>query len=70
MDSATILVSGKPKRIKILDYDYDSEVFTKIGEAYEKTVTVPTIQLGNATVKLLDMASLSEFALTWFKENL
>lgn len=70
LDSATILVSGKPKRIKILDYDYDSEVFTKIGEAYEKTVTVPTILLGNATVKLLDMVSLSEFALTWFKENL
>lgn len=70
LDSATILTQGKPKRIKILDFDYDSDVFIKIGEAYEKTVTVPTTQLGNATVKLIDMASLSDFALTWFKENL
>lgn len=70
LDSATVLVNGRSKRIKILDYDVDSEIFTQIGEAYEKTVTVPSIQLGNATVKLLDMTSLSDFALNWFKETL
>jgi len=70
LESSTILKNGRPKRIKILDIDTDSEIFTKIGEAYEKTVTVPSIKMGEATVKLIDMVSLHDFALAYFKEHL
>jgi aminoglycoside 3-N-acetyltransferase len=70
LESATILSSGHPKRIKLLDYDYDSELFTQIGLAYEKTHSIETVLLGNATVKLIDMVSIHDFALAYCKEHL
>lgn len=70
LESSTVLVNGRPKRIKILDPFTDSDCFVKVGEAYEKTVNVPTLTLGSATLKLIDMTSLHAFALNYFKETL
>lgn len=70
LESATLIVNGHPKRVKLLDYDYDSDLFTQIGLEYEKTHQVNSLILGNATVKLIDMTSLHAFALTYCKENL
>lgn len=70
LESATVLVNGKTKRIKILEPDIDSELFPALGKAYEKTVAIPTVTLGNATLKLIDMTSLHTFALNYFKETL
>ena len=70
LESATILINGHPKRVKLLDYDYDSELFTQIGLEYEKTHHVESLILGNATVKLIEMTSLHEFALAYCKEHL
>ena len=70
LESATILTNNQPKRIKFLDYEYESDIFSAIGSEYEKTHTVPSIPLGNAVIKLIDMPSLHEFALAYFKEHL
>lgn len=70
LESATILHNGKPQRIKYLDYDYDSDVFNRIGAEYEKTHAILTIQLGNAVCKMIDLSSLHDFTLTYLKENL
>lgn len=70
LESANVLKDGKVKRIKLLDFDYDSEIFNDIGVAYEQSTIVPFIQLGNATCKLIDMVSLHDFALRYLKEHL
>ncbi len=70
IDSATILHNGKPKRIKILDYDYDSDAFTQIGLAYEKEHPIQSVQLGSALCKVIDLNSLHIFTLNYFKEHL
>lgn len=70
VESATVVHNGRNKRIKFLDYDYDSDVFKVIGAEFEKKHQVPTIKLGNATCKLIDLSTLHEFTLTYFKEHL
>ncbi len=70
LESATLKVNGKDKRVKFLEYDTDSEIFSLIGAEYEKTHEVKTLSLGNATCKLIDMSSLHEFTLKYFKEHL
>jgi len=70
LESATIKVNGKDKRVKILDVDTDSEIFNQIGAEYELTHEVKTLNLGNATVKLIEMSSLHEFTISYFKEHL
>jgi len=70
VESATILQHGHNKRIKFLDYDYDSDVFKVIGAEFEKKHNVPSIMLGNATCKLIDLNTLHDFTLAYFKEHL
>ncbi len=70
IDSATIEENGKPKRIKILDYEYDSDIFTQIGLAYEKEHSIQSVQMGSAVCKVIDLSSLHAFTLNYFKEHL
>lgn len=54
---------------KYLDYDYDSDDFAALGEAYEATHTVSKTTLGNATLRLVDAADLVAFGTTWLKAH-
>lgn len=47
----------------------DGEDFTQIGEDFEKSHTVHTVQIGNATVKLMSQRRIVDYAVKWIEEN-
>lgn len=52
------------------DYDYDSDDFIKIGEAFEKSSDIVTDgKVGNADCKLFNIKAAVDFAKKWIIEN-
>ena len=47
----------------------DGEDFEKIGEDFEKTYFIPTVQLGNAAIRLMNQRDVVDFAVQWIEEN-
>lgn len=47
----------------------DGNDFEQIGEDFEKSNTVNTVQIGNATVKLMNQRQLVDYAVKWMEEN-
>lgn len=64
-----LMENGQRVFKKYFDYDYDSDDFEALGQAYETHTTVAKVTLGNATLRLIDAASLVAFGTTWLKEN-
>lgn len=64
-----VIENGQRMFKKYLDYDYDSDDFAALGEAYEASHKVAKTTLGNATLRLIDAASLVAFGTYWLKEN-
>lgn len=47
----------------------DGENFEKIGEDFEKAYSIPTVQLGNAAIRLMNQRDVVDFAVQWIEEN-
>lgn len=47
----------------------DGNDFEQIGEDFEKCNTVNMVQIGNATVKLMNQRQLVDYAEKWMEEN-
>lgn len=47
----------------------DGEDFEKIGEDFEKAYSIPTVQLGNAAIRLMNQRDVVDFAVQWIEEN-
>lgn len=47
----------------------DGEDFEKIGEDFEKTYSIPTVQLDNAAIRLMNQRDVVDFAVQWIEEN-
>lgn len=47
----------------------NGEDFEKIGEDFEKAYSIPTVQLGNAAIRLMNQRDVVDFAVQWIEEN-
>ena len=47
----------------------DGEDFIEIGKAFELFCSVNKVQLGNATLRLMNMRQLVDFAVEWIGKN-
>ena len=64
-----MLVDGQRAWIWFEDFDYDSDDFMALGNAFEMKHPVSRGKVGNADCRLFDMKSGVDFALSWILEN-
>lgn len=69
IDHSAILENGKRVWKAYETLFVDGNDFEQIGEDFEKSNTVNTVQIGNATVKLMNQRQLVDYAVKWMEEN-
>jgi len=68
-DAAAMFVNGERVWQVFNDYDYDTDDFVAIGQAYEAEHTVVSGKVGMGVAKVLDMRSIVDFATVYMKEH-
>jgi aminoglycoside 3-N-acetyltransferase len=66
---APMMIEGERKWQWFRDFDYDSDDFNKVGEAFEKTHEVAKGKVGNAVCCLFDLKEGVDFAKKWLEKN-
>lgn len=68
-ESSAMMVEGKRQWVSYETLVVDGEDFEQIGEAFEKTVPVNKVKIGNAVVTCMSQREIVDFAVSWIEKN-
>jgi len=66
---SSVIKNGQNTWVKYEDIEFNDELFSEIGKAYEKENEYKTAQIGLAEAKLFSQRELVDFAVKWLEEN-
>jgi aminoglycoside 3-N-acetyltransferase len=66
MQGSPIIENGQRVWKKYRDIEIDSDIFPKIGKAFEQTGQVTVAQVGSATTRIFRQRPAIDFATEWF----
>lgn len=67
-NSSAMMVNGKREWVTYSTLYVDGEDFEEIGKAFEETMTVNKVSLGNAQLRFMKQRELVDFAIEWIEK--
>ncbi|ADZ84967.1 aminoglycoside N(3)-acetyltransferase [Cellulosilyticum lentocellum] len=67
-NSSAMMVNGKREWVTYSTLYVDGEDFEEIGKAFEETMTVNKVSLGNAQLRFMKQRELVDFAIEWIEQ--